>query len=208
MQPNDDNMNELLSRVSAGSSGATQQLMQLHRGRLRRMVGARLDRRLRSRLDPSDVVQDVLLKATRRLVSYSRNPQLPFYVWLRQIAWDRLMELHRQHVSVEKRSVAREASFALPVSDESVDVLAEKLQGREVSPVTNTLRKEMQRRTREALDSLPGADCELLVMRYVEQMKLHEIAAQLSLSESATKSRHLRALDKLRTLLDDNGESR
>jgi RNA polymerase sigma-70 factor (ECF subfamily) len=69
------------------------------------------------------------------------------------------------------------------------------------------IRKETRHRTREAIALLPEVDRELLIMRYVEQMKLREIAAQLSLSQSATKSRHIRALDKLSSLLQAEGES-
>jgi RNA polymerase sigma-70 factor (ECF subfamily) len=134
------------------------------------------------------------LEATGRLDDYSKQPKLPFYVWLRQIAWDRLLELYRQHIHVEKRSVTREAGYAFPLSNDSVNLLAATIQSRASSPSERLIRKETQRRTREAIASLPEVDRELLIMRYAEQMKLREIAAQLSLSQSATKSRHIRAL--------------
>ncbi len=208
MQSSDDNTSELLNRATGGSSGATEQLMQLHRVRLRRMVQSRLDPRLGTRLDPSDVVQDVLLTAAGRLPDFAQSRELPFYVWLRQIAWDRLSELYRMHVRVEKRTVTREVELSQMVSDDSVDLLAVKLPSREPSPHEGLLRTERRLRLRHALESLPGVDRELPLMRYVEQMKLGEIAAQLSLSLAATKSRHLRALDKLATLLDDSSDDR
>src|SRR5207249_1256497 len=88
----------LLDQAAHGDRGARQQLLARHRARLRRMVGLRLDRRLAARLDPSDVVQEALAEADRRLSEYLRRRPVPFYPWLRGLAWDRLIELHRRHV--------------------------------------------------------------------------------------------------------------
>ncbi|MCA9213954.1 MAG: RNA polymerase factor sigma-70, partial [Planctomycetales bacterium] len=71
MQLNDPKISGLLDRAIDGSDAATHELMQMHRIRLRQMVAMRLDRRLRARLDPSDVVQDVLLEAAGRLPEYA-----------------------------------------------------------------------------------------------------------------------------------------
>ena len=204
---NDEVTSDLLRRASGGSSGATQELMQMYRARLRRMVHSRLDSRLSGRLDASDVVQEVLLTATAKLPNYAQAPTLPFYVWLRQLALDQLSELYRRHVHVEKRSVTRESLVNLPVSDDSVDALAANLRSREPSPSEDIQHSERREQTRAALDSLNPVDRELLLMRYVERMPFAEIAAQLSLGLSATKSRHLRALDKLSGLLGEEGAS-
>jgi hypothetical protein len=83
-----------------------------HRERLRRMVAVRMDRRLAPRMDPSDIVQDVLADADRELTDYLRRRPVPFYPWLRQLAWDRLIDVHRRHVRAGKRSV--KPTFAAP----------------------------------------------------------------------------------------------
>ena len=199
---NDETTRELLVRATNGSSGATQELIQMYRLRLRRMVSSRFDTRLSSRLDASDVVQEVLMTATRRLAAYAEAPSVPFFVWLRRIALDQLSELYRRHMRAEKRSVNREASLILPVSDDSMDLLDLGLHSHEPSPSEAVEKSERRARTRAALDSLDVIDRELLLMRYIEQMPLAEIAAELSLSVSATKSRHLRALDKMADLLN------
>ena len=41
------------------------------------MVALRIDRALQQRVDASDVVQDVLVEANRRLQEYLKNPQMP-----------------------------------------------------------------------------------------------------------------------------------
>lgn len=204
---NDEATSNLLGRASAGSSGATQELLQMYRVRLQRMVSSRLDSRLSGRLDASDVVQDVLLSASAKLSVYAKEQAVPFYVWLRQIALDQLAEVYRRHVRVEKRSVTRETANVLPVSDDSVDLLTAHLTSKGPTPSEDVQRRERRGRTRDALEKLKPEDRELLLMRYVEHMSMAEIGAQLSLSLTATKSRHLRALEKMAGLLGDEGSS-
>ena len=203
MNTPDEDTEELLRLSHSGCHSAAGRLLNRHRDRLRKMVCSRLDRRLRRRVDPSDVVQEVLLEAADRLSGYRREQDLPFYPWLRQLAWNRLLELHRQHVRVKKRSITREVSAPLPVSDESMEILANQFPSREPSPSAQFARNELQRRIRAALDAMSESDRELLIMRYVEQMKLREIAAVLEVGESAVKSRHIRALNRLSAIIHD-----
>src|SRR5438093_9616573 len=99
---------QLLERAAGGDAVARDQLLQRHRDRLKRMVAVRADPRLAARVDPSDVVQETLAEAAARLDAYLRTRPLPFYPWLRQIAQQRLIDLHRRHVQAGRRSVMRE----------------------------------------------------------------------------------------------------
>src|SRR5438445_11005353 len=120
---------ELLDAAATGDAPARGRLLNRHRQRLRRMVAVRLDRRLSARLDPSDLVQETLAEANRRLDAYLRDRPLPFYPWLRQIAWNRLADLHRRHVAARKRTVARQAPGGLSLADGSDLELARRLAG-------------------------------------------------------------------------------
>jgi RNA polymerase sigma-70 factor (ECF subfamily) len=202
MKPPDTD--ELLRRVSHGDSPARNQLLSRHRSRLRKFVGFRMDRRLAARVDPSDIVQDVLTEADRKLPDYMQHRPLPFYPWLRQIASDRLIELHRQHVQAGKRSVRREELEVRALPDESLAELASRLVTTSTSPSQRLLRKEVQHRMRAALDRLPARDREVLELRHLEQLSVAETAAVLGLSQAAVKTRHLRALERLRDLLGNS----
>src|SRR5438270_9220567 len=109
----------LLARARAGDAAARGRLLERHRGRLRGMVALRLDPRLAARVDPSDLVQETLAEAHRRLDAYLRDPPLPFYPWLRQIAADRLADAHRRHLGSRKRTDAREGPGGLRLTDGS-----------------------------------------------------------------------------------------
>jgi RNA polymerase sigma-70 factor (ECF subfamily) len=190
---------DLLARVQGGDITAGQELLAAHRGRLRQMITVRLDARLSSRLDPSDVIQEVFAEASRRLSDYARLRPVAFYPWLRRIAWERLVKLHQRHVYAEKRAVSREVWLAL--SDPSAQLLAERLVDSATSPSGRLVRKEMLERAQRGLLELSQRDREVLILRYLEQLSVAEIAAVLDITEGAVKLRHLRALDRLRRLL-------
>jgi RNA polymerase sigma-70 factor (ECF subfamily) len=194
---------QLLDLAAAGDDAARQRLLTRHRGRLRKMVAYHLDRRLAARVDPSDVVQDALADAAAELDRYLRERPLPFYPWLRQLAWDRLVELHRRHVAAGKRSVRREEPGLFELPDESAVELAGRLADLGSSPSARLLRDELRRRMQAALARLPERDRAVLVLRHLEQLSTAESAAVLGIGEAALKSRHLRALRRLRQLLGE-----
>src|SRR5262245_33345364 len=98
---------ERLRRARAGDPQALAELFGHYRERLRRMVRLRLDRRLSGRLDPSDVLQEAYLDFARRFPEYARAPALPFYLWLRSLTGQRLIDLHRQHLGAKMRDAGR-----------------------------------------------------------------------------------------------------
>jgi RNA polymerase sigma-70 factor, ECF subfamily len=186
---------ELVCRASRGDTEARQQLLVRHRDRLRRMVAVHLDRRVAARIDPSDVVQEALMDAAQKLSDYLEERPLPFYPWLRRLAWDHLIRLHQHHLATRKRSALKEEKLGLP--DESVLELAQRLISPGSSPSRHLLREELRDRMRAGLDQLAESDREVLVLRYLEQLSMSEIAAVLGLQEGAVKMRHTRALRRL-----------
>jgi RNA polymerase sigma-70 factor (ECF subfamily) len=195
---------ELLAQAGAGDDAARQHLLVRHRDRLLRMVALHLDRRVAARIDPSDVVQEALLDAAAKLSGYLRDRPLPFYCWLRRLAWERLVKLHQYHLRVRKRSALREEQSLPQLNDESAQELARHLAASLSSPSRDLLRKELRRRVQAALAALPERDREVLALRYLEQLSTREIAALLQTTEGAIKTRHLRALGRLHDLLDSD----
>lgn len=193
---------ELLAQASAGDVAARDSLLARHRDRLRKMIAWRLDRRIAARVDPSDVVQDVLAEADGKLERYLRDRPLPFYPWLRELAWERLVVLHRRHVQAAKRSIRREEPGLLALPDESLADLAERLATSATSPSAHLLRHEQRQSVRLALSELSVGDREVLVLRHLEQLTVAETAAVLEISQGAVKTRHVRALERLRRLLE------
>jgi RNA polymerase sigma-70 factor (ECF subfamily) len=170
------------------------------------MIAWRMDLRLAARVDPSDVVQEVLIEADRKLDRYLREQPLPFFPWLRALAGEHLTVLHRRHVRARGRSVLREEPGLLRLPDESVAELAARLVTSATSPTQQALRKELRQRVRQALEQLSERDREVLVLRNLEQLSVADTAEVLGISAGAVKVRHLRALERLRALLDEKEE--
>jgi RNA polymerase sigma-70 factor (ECF subfamily) len=192
----------LLDLASAGDQEATRTLLERHRDRLRRMVGVRLDRRLAPRLDASDIVQEALAEAATKLVQYARQRPVAFYPWLRQIAWQHLVMNYRHHALAQRRSIAREIPpDDVQLSDSSRMELADRLLSPQASPSTAMMRDELKRRVLQALDALSTHDREVLVLHYLEQLTMREVADVIGISETAAHNRHTRALLRLRKLL-------
>jgi RNA polymerase sigma-70 factor (ECF subfamily) len=195
---------QLLAAAGRGDPQSRGQLLERHRPRLRRLVAVRLDRRLAARVDPSDVVQDTLAEASRRLDDYLRTRPLKFYPWLRQLAVERLADAHRRHLRAGRRSVTREEPPGLPAG--SALELADRLLAAGEGPSAGLRREERRARVRAALGRLPERDREVLVLRHLEQLATAEAAEVLGVSEGAVKVRVVRALQRLRDLLDEEVE--
>ena len=202
MASNDVELDALVTRAAAGDTAAQDRLFQCHRERLKRMVSVRIDARLVRRLDASDVVQEVMLAASKRLPEYAANRAIAFYPWLRQIAWDRLVDLHRWHFR-DKRSMIREEELQL--ADDSICVLVDQLVAVKNTPSASIMRREIVSRVRAAMDQLDLVDREILTLRHLEQLSTREAAAVAGISISAAKSRHFRAMQRLLSALDHEG---
>jgi RNA polymerase sigma-70 factor (ECF subfamily) len=192
---------ELLRRADEGDASAAAQLLGRHRARLRQMVAVRIDPRLAVRVDPSDVVQEALTEASQKLPDYLRRRPLPFYPWLRRIAWEKLVDMHARHVSVQKRSVMREGPNDLGLSGQSAMQLVDQLAASGTSPSRGVVREEIRQRVRASLEKLPPNDREVVILRHLEQLSLKEIAAVLTISEAAAQSRYRRAVERLHAVL-------
>ena len=208
MWPEQPETQELLSQARAGHAEAVERLLSAHRELLRRMIGLRLDPALAARVDASDVVQEVLLEAHRRLSDYLRNPVLPFHLWLRHIAKDHMIDAHRRHRQAQRRSLDREQPLVPAVlADHSSFELAGQILDQELTPATAAIRHELQRRLDAAVQELDEDDREVILMRHGEQLSNQEVAAALGLSEAAASMRYLRAVRRLRAvLLPEGGE--
>lgn len=208
MWPEGDQTQQLLDGVKDGNSSAVNQLMDRHRGAIRRLIQMRLDNAVARRVDASDVVQDVLFEASRRMEDYIQNPSMPFHLWLRQLAKDRIIDMHRRHRAAKRRSVDREQHVTnLGNDNRSAADLASLLKDAELTPAAATVRREMEERFLLALNDLSDDDRELIMMRHFEHLGNSEVAAALGLSAPAAGMRYLRAIRRLREALGTDDES-
>jgi RNA polymerase sigma-70 factor (ECF subfamily) len=203
MKPEDSSDTpELLQRVADGDGASWEALLARHRDRLRRMIAFRLDQRVQGRLDPSDVLQEVQLEAWQHLANYLRQPGLPFFLWLRGIAQNKLRELHRHHLGTQMRDACREVSiYRGTLPDATSAALAAQLVGQETRPSEAAMRAEVKVRLQEALNRMDPLDREVLALRHFEQLSPQETAQVLNIKEKAAGMRYVRALRRLKEIL-------
>ena len=200
MSANPPETEQLLQQVRAGESSAVDNLLHRHRAPLRRMIDLRLDPALAGRVDASDVVQEVLLEASRRLNDYLREPAMPFHLWLRHIAQDHMIDAHRKHRVAQRRSLDRERPLGRLAADRSSLELAAEFFDQELTPASAAMRNELEQRMQAAVESLDDDDREIILMRHFEQLANQEVAAVLGLTDAAASMRYP-ALRRLRALL-------
>jgi RNA polymerase sigma-70 factor (ECF subfamily) len=203
MTSDDHSVADLLTRIRQGDQCAVNELFALYQDRLKRMVQLRLDRRLQGRVDASDVLQDALLAVSSKLNEYLADPKVPFFLWLRTLTGLKLAELHRRHLGTQLRDANRQVSIyrgALPEANSMS--LAAQLLGKFTSPSQSALKAERRIKLQEALNSMDPVDREILALRHFEQLTNAETAAVLGLSESGAAARHMRAIKRLKTLLE------
>jgi len=198
----------LLDRVRQGDGTAINGLLARHRAAIRRMIAQRMDRVVQRRVDASDIVQDVMMEANRRLGDYLANPTMPFQLWLRHMARDRLIDAHRRHRVASNRSLDREVSLTVPAGqDHSQADLMGQLPDRELTPAAAATWHELERRFAAAVEELEEDDRRIVLLRHFEHLSTAEAADALGLTKPAAGMRYLRAMRRLRILLDGGFDS-
>lgn len=201
VQPDSAETCGLLERIGAGDPQALDSLLERHRRGLLGFVEYHLDPAIRARLDPSDVVQDTHLEVVRRMDDYLRRRPMPFRLWLRKQAYERLLRLRRDHRHRGRRSVQREVAWP----DRSSLLLARPYLAKSTSPSRLLEARELAERVSRAVAELAEADREILLMRHAEELPYEEVACLLDVTPAAARKRYGRALIRLQKVLSDHG---
>lgn len=204
MNLHDDPDQDAVKQLQAQSADpkALGEVWDRYRERLRRVVRLRLDRRLQGRVDPSDVLQEAFLDFQARARDYLRQPEMPFFLWLRFLTGQRLQLIHRHHLGTQMRDAGREVSLQRGAMPQATSVsLAAQLLGRFTSVTQAVQRAEMQVILQEAINAMDPLDREILALRHFEELSNEETAQVLGIKPSAASSRHVRALKRLRESL-------
>jgi RNA polymerase sigma-70 factor (ECF subfamily) len=196
--PDSAETDHLLAQAQAGKPEALDRLLDQHRVYLHQLVELRMDPKLRPRVDASDVVQEAQIEASRRLGDFLRQRPMPFRLWLRQIAYDRLLMLRRFHVRSARRTLARE----VPLPDRSSLLLAQQFLASSTAS-KNLARRELAALVRAAMTELPDHDREVLLMRTFEGLSFEEVGYLLGIDPATARKRHGRALIRLHKHLSE-----
>jgi RNA polymerase sigma-70 factor (ECF subfamily) len=196
-----DDMPGLLDRLRQGDQEALAELFSRHRDRLGRMVQFRLDGRLKGRVATSDVLQEAYIDALKRLPHYQADPGMPFFLWLRWVTAQRLVEVHRQHLGARIRDAGREIPTGQDDALSASTAKMAELVGDLTSPSRAAQRAETMAQLQQALEGLDPIDREVLALRHFEELSNQEAAAVLGIQAAAASKRYVRALERLKDAL-------
>ena len=196
-------MDSLASKAKSGDLEALAALFHQYEDRLRRMVEIRMDPKLLGRIDPSDVLQEAYLDLVQRLPSFaSRDEEMSMFVWMRLVTSEKLLQLRRQHVDAQKRSIGREVPIAANTSDQSSSCLADHLDGHFSSAANKLIRQEMRQVLMNTLESMDEIDREIILVRALEELSNVEAAEVLGISQNGASNRFVRAMTRLKRELE------
>jgi RNA polymerase sigma-70 factor (ECF subfamily) len=201
VRPDSAETDGLLDQVRHGDRQALDRLLARHRDELRSFVEARLDPRVAARVDPSDVVQEAQMEVARRMDDFLKRRPMPFRLWVRKTAYERLLDLHKHHVKRARRSVRREV--ALP--ERSSLLLVRPLLRNGSTPSQRLEARELAERVAQVVAGLSAGDREILLLRHAEGLPFEEIACLLDIEPATARKRFGRALIRLQQALSDHG---
>lgn len=194
---------EVLQQLSAGREETLAEFFSTVRERLARIIAFRLDYRLSGRVSESDVLQDTYVRAAQRIDSYLEKPDMPFFVWLRLEANQRLHEIHRQHFGAGKRDIRREINLThKPGGNQTSLALAAHLVAQMTSASQIIERAEQINRLEKTLNEMNELDREVIALRHFEELSNLETAEILNIEPAAASKRYIRALKRLREIMD------
>jgi RNA polymerase sigma-70 factor (ECF subfamily) len=195
----------LLDRAHGGDAAAVCELFARYRDRLKKMIRVRMNARIRGRVDDSDILQEAYMEAARRLPEYVNDPRTPFFLWLRKITHQRIIDVHRHHFTYQRRDVNRDVPLHGHPTQATSDCIAAQLLGSLTSPSRAAIHKETRFALLASLDRMKETDREILLLRHFEHLTNQEAAAELEIDPSAASKRYLRALRRMYDILVDLG---
>lgn len=197
---------EVLARLERGGQQELAAEFMQHRARLRRMVQRRMDQRLARRVDPSDILQEGFLDASRRLDTYLEQPPMPLAEWFRYLVRQCLCAAHRWHLGVKKRDVRKERMLASSMLGEALaGQTSDRLASAATSPSQALARRETQAMLHEVIEKLDPLDREIILLRHIEELSNRQAADALGVTPAAASKRYLRALDRIRLATGNTG---
>jgi RNA polymerase sigma-70 factor (ECF subfamily) len=197
----DASIDRLIDAARGDAPGALDRLLESYRNYLRLVARTGLDAALRGKADPSDLAQEVLIKAHRHFDQFRGRTEAELVAWLRQVLARNLADLARRYRVAATRTVGRERSLDDLIATGS-KALGALLASNGQSPSHAAQQRELSVVLADALSELPADYREVLVLRTLEGQGWDEVALALGRSPDAVRVLWARALKKLRPLIE------
>ncbi|MCC9599408.1 sigma-70 family RNA polymerase sigma factor [Stieleria sp. JC731] len=198
----------LQMQLSEDPDSTLAELFCVHRASFNNLLTFRMDRRLAGRVDPDDILQEAFLAAKARLKHYLANEKHTVFAWLRMIVIQTMVDVHRRHLGAGKRSAQREIKLSSPNAhypQTTAVSIADRIAAQQTTPSGVAVRGEELQVLEKAIATLTEQDQEIIAMRHFESLSNKQVSEVLGLSVTAASNRYVRALERLREVLEGTG---
>lgn len=197
-------VNGLLDEARQGEAEPLGQLLQLYRNYLIILATTQLDRRLRRRMSPSDLVQETMLAAYRDFGQFRGGTEREFLAWLRQILINCLHHAIEAHLGAKMRDVRCEVSIeqVSAALDRTAVSFAQVLADRGPSPSAVVRQRERVVALADQLAKLRPHYRDVIVLRNLQGLPFDEVAERMNRRPGAVRMLWLRAIEKFKQVYD------
>jgi RNA polymerase sigma-70 factor (ECF subfamily) len=195
---------ELLAQARKGNPDALGRLLELYRGYLRLLLRLQIGRRLRSKVDDSDLIQEAFLEAHRQFERFRGQSEGELVNWLRQILAGSLAQVIRHYYKTQRRDLRLEQELARAF-DASSQGMIKNLVAPRSSPSAAAVRREHSVLLADALEKLPASYREVIILSHLEGLSFPVVARKMGKTLDSVKNLWARALAKLRRMLGESG---
>lgn len=194
---------EIRQKLNQDLSNTMAETLTVYRDRLLQIIGFRLNPILSGRVDAEDVLQESWLAAHQRINHFMEDRSMTIFVWLRLIVLQTLTDIERRHLGTQKRDVFRELhADARNTANSTAISLVARIAATQSTPSKVIVRQERKEQLLTAIESMDELDREVLAMRHFEELTNSETAAVLRIKETAASNRYIRALKRLKDILN------
>lgn len=193
---------KLVLDAQRGDEKALNQLYNRYLERVHRIVRLHLGRKLRSKLDSMDIVQDVMIRVLKDFKNFKPDKDTAFVNWITRMVVNEIKDKAR-YFGAEKRRLSREE--ALEYTDKEGQMVEKQIPAKTTSPTRKLLLKEEYRNFEEALDQLPAKQKDIIILRNLNEMSFKEIADQMDSTEDAARMAYVRGIDRLTDIMTKSG---
>jgi len=182
-----------------GEPEALNDLLDAHRNYLRLLAASCLYREMRGKADPSDVVQETLLKVHENFHQFRGTTELEWMAWLRTILVHNLTDFQKGFQR-QRRKVTRERSIE-SVMDRSSAILRNMIPAKGLSPSQEAQRREAAALVADALAELEPEDRDVVILRSLHELDWNAIGEKTGRSPDAARMLWARAMQRVGGLL-------
>ena len=191
---------DLMRLARAGNVPARGQMLELYRNYLTLLARLQINRRLQSKVDATDLVQETFLKAHRHFGQFRGHSEAELAGWLRQILLLNVANLVRHYYGTQGRDIRLECALA-EEPERSSQAWDRGFLAKQSSPSQRAARREEAVLLADALAKLPADYAELIVLRHLQGLPFAEVARRMGRSVDSVEKLWVRALARLRQLL-------